>query len=116
MNWIKWQKGFAKKPKVWQTARLAGISIPEAVVAWFALWEWADDLTTDGQIGGVTESDVDTLVGIPGFAAAGQKVGWLLFDNEGVLLSDFTDHNGESTKKRVEDAKRKSDARRERGL
>ena len=107
-DWIKWTKGFARKPEVVITARLLGIDLAHAAAMWMQLWEWADDQTVDGWIANVEPGDLDSIVGHEGFAVAGSdpRVGWLRFEAGGLMLPSFERHNGKSAKKRALAAER----------
>ena len=105
-NWIKWEKGVWRKPEIWSTARLLQVTPAQAVLYWFRVWEWADDLTIDGWIAGITRADVDDIAGKIGFAAAGEDVHWLKFEDDGLFLANFDRHNGKSAKRRAVNAER----------
>ena len=79
---------------------------------WMEFWSWADDQTVNGSIRGVGADDVDAIVGQVGFARTGVDVGWLIFDDRGLLIPNFTRHNGMSAKRRLLDAERQQ-ARRD---
>jgi hypothetical protein len=51
------------------------------------------------------------LIGWPGFAAAMSTVGWLEEDAESLVLPEFDTHNGQSAKRRAQDADRKREVR-----
>ena len=110
-DWIKWTKGLTRKPEILTTARLLKVDSYVAAVLWMLAWEWADEQTTDGWIPNVEPADVDNIVGRPGFAAAAGKVGWLAFQDGGLLLPTFERHNGQSAKRRALEAERKRKAR-----
>ena len=111
-DWIQWEKGLYKKPEILQTARMMSMTVAHACLTWMRFWEWADENTTDGNILGITVEDVDTMLGLPGFAECGMRVGWLAFDQSlGLKIINFIRHNGEPAKKRALDALRKRTAR-----
>src|SRR5690606_741911 len=72
-----------------------------------------DAHSVDGTLKGYTPELLDHVIGWEGFSRAMEAVGWLVFDGEETLsLPEFTEHNGQSAKRRAEDQKRKRDARR----
>lgn len=108
-EWLKWTKGFAKKPEV---LRLAGIfKRPRREVAGILMefFEWADDNglfvegTEDVRVGlsGKEFTVLDDVVGVSGFARAMIEVGWLscvpLAEGHSpdgwIVLPNFARHN-----------------------
>lgn len=110
-DWIKWECGLHRKIEVLTTARALGIEPVHAAGLWMLLWEWADAQTQGGDLPGISAEQVDGLVGYAGFAEVGARVGWLEFDDDGLILPNFLRHNGQSAKKRAIDAYRKRAAR-----
>jgi hypothetical protein len=56
---------------------------------------------------------MDHVIGWPGFSQAMIAVGWMRFDGLEILdMPEFSEHNGQSAKRRAEDQKRKRDGRR----
>jgi len=49
-------------------------------------WEWADSVTTDGNLTEVTPFYVDELVAWPGFSVALDDVDWLRSKDRGVSI------------------------------
>jgi hypothetical protein len=104
MNWIKWTKGFANKPKVLRLAHLWKCSPCEAAACCMIIWEWADDISVDGHVDAPVDACVDLL-----FHATGKKdafagfeaVGWLTKTEQGICFPDFDVHNGKSAKLRA---------------
>lgn len=77
-------------------------------------WRLFDKLTSDGILRGYTADWLDGQVGIPGFAANLQHVGWLIVEPQAIIAPKFTTYMGESAKKRLQDAKRKREQRKSR--
>lgn len=75
------------------------------------LWGWASSRTQDGWIPFVTPEKVDQIVQRSGFAAATAKVGWLSFHDDGITIPNFSRWMSESSKKRLDDARRKRASR-----
>lgn len=112
-NWIKWVKGLTKRREVIVLARKLNVSCREAACACMEMWEWADDETEDGHIKGATAADIDLQFGIPGFAVAleSPEVGWLRVNSQGLTFPRWDRHNGESAKRRANDAAKKRQQR-----
>lgn len=59
------------------------------------VWGAANEHTEDGVFTNADLSDIDDMVGIPGFAAAMVEVGWAEFDSDNVTVSlpNFNEYN-----------------------
>ncbi len=59
------------------------------------IWGAANEHTRDGEFANADLSDIDDMVGIPGFGAAMESVGWLLYDAEqnSITLPNFSEYN-----------------------
>lgn len=117
-EWIAIERGLYTKPEVVRIASAIGASIGRsprghitdtycAIGALHRVWSIADEQTDDGILAGYTLKYLDILIGIPGFAAAMVKVGWLVETPEALIVPRFTDHMGQSGKKRLRDSKSK---------
>jgi hypothetical protein len=125
-DWIKIEHWTQDKPEVFQMADLLNID-PDAVLGkLIRVWVWADQQTTNGNAGvtldalqdrciNVTRSLLDRLAGVPGFASAMEKVGWLKSDEAGLWFANFDRHNGETAKTRALTAKRVQKHRAKKG-
>lgn len=117
-DWIKWTKGFAKKPEVLRMAGILGLSRKEVAGSLMELWEWCDDnVTLQAQQNGndnsafVTLGDnattlIDGIVGHLGFADAMTAVGWLKSRHGSLEFPNFGRHNLQPAKQRALAAKR----------
>lgn len=121
-DWIKWVKGLTRKPEVFAIAAALGLGRREVASALMEVWEWADDCVTklsrserdagaaadDGVV--TVKADaravVDALVGVPGFAAAMESVGWLRVIPDAIEFPKFSRHNGKNAKERALAAER----------
>ena len=111
--WIKWAKGLTRKPEVLAISAAVGRNRREVAALLMEIWEWADDVTTDGNADCVTKAFLDELIGVTGFASAMQSAGWLTETDHGIAFPNFLVHNGEPSKKRAQTARRTSgDAKR----
>lgn len=59
------------------------------------VWGAANEHTTNGTFSNADLSDIDDMVGIPGFGGAMQSVGWLIHDEDActVTLPNFNEYN-----------------------
>jgi len=112
-HWIEWEKGLVRKPEVLRIARLMGCTPQHAAACCMMVWEWAEDVTENGIIPGITAADVSFAAGVDGIAEAMITAGWLLETDDSVVLPNWERHNGEPAKRRAVDAMRKRAKRRE---
>jgi len=99
-------------PQNVQADALANCARVRIVGGLWRIWCLADEHSEDGTLPHYTPEVIDMEVGVPGFAAAMESVGWLVVTPEGVSLPRFTDRNGQSAKRRIKDAERKRVARK----
>jgi hypothetical protein len=112
-DWIEWEKGLVRKPEVMRLARLLGSTPQHAAGCCMMVWEWAEEVTENGIIPGITAADVSFAAGVEGIGEALMEVGWLLETDDAVVLPNWERHNGEPAKRRALDAIRKRVRRRE---
>ena len=106
-EWIKMRLELHDSTKVRKIARLTGIDMFGVVGRLHRVWGWVDQISEDGDCIEGERADIDEMTGCDGFAAAMMQVGWLQ-EVEGTLrFGNFAEHNGQTSKRRVEDAKRK---------
>jgi hypothetical protein len=110
-DWIKMRSNLWDDPRV--SALCDATNQPEAMVigALYWLWSAADQHTEDGIMPGLSLRQIDRKTGVPGFAQALCNIGWMADHPEGVRICNFTEHNGESAKKRCQTAKRVAKSR-----
>lgn len=113
-HWIKVEKITPDKPEMAILAEKLGISIPEAFLAFFRLYCWADSMTKDGNVAFLSLKNGDKCRSLfpqyPGLleALASKEIGWIKEnENGGFTFSNWERHNGESAKKRLIKAERK---------
>jgi len=99
-DWIKMRTDLREDPAVFRLADALGIDEFQVVGSLFCFWSWADRHAVDGRVDGATSRLVDKVSGRIGFADALVAVGWLAFDDKGLLIPNFERHNGESAKER----------------
>lgn len=112
-DWIKVEKSTPGKPVIRHVARSCGCSLGDAFLAWFRLWSYFDETTADGFVPHFTTEDADEEARLPGIgeALSGE---WLFFDPTGCTVHKWSDHNGESAKKRAQAMVRQRRSRAER--
>lgn len=91
---------------MWAIAEMLSIDVDAVFGKAFRVWCWFDQHTEDGNARGVTFSLFDRLVGLTGFAASMEKVGWLIKTEGGISLPNFDRHNGQTAKNRANTAVR----------
>jgi hypothetical protein len=118
MSWIQWTKGLATRPEVLRMADLLKLDNRIVAVLCMTWWEWCDEQGTfvtppsrDCHAPGVTPSHVDRHVGVRGFAAAMQSVGWMRHDQRApnggdLVMPRLGLHVGKSAKEREKAAER----------
>jgi hypothetical protein len=129
-DWIKMRTNLWDHPKV---AKLASAICPQnvreksdarpqnvqrmsnrafVIGALFRTWSLADAYTADGILDGYDAEMLDELVGYNGWSENLQHIGWLIVEPQRLIVPGFTEHNGESSKRRAEDAARKKRVRK----
>ena len=112
-DWIKMRIDLQTHPKVVRILSATKADKFRAIGGLHAVWSVFDTHSTDGTLHGYTPETLDHIIGWDGLSRALVAVGWLAFDGEETLtLPEFTEHNGQSGKRRAEDQKRKRDGRR----
>ena len=114
-KWIKIETHTPDKAEIRHIARLCGCTKAEAFLAFFRVFVWLDEETDDGHVAFFTPEDADEIADLPGFGAALQEVGWILFGPTGAVVSNWDRHNGQSAKRRCLDAERKRAVRNRSG-
>jgi hypothetical protein len=105
-DWIKMRGNLWDDPRV---AKLCDLTDqPEAMVigALYWLWAMANQHTADGLLPGLTRRQLDRKTSLPGFGDAMVSIGWLEDGEDGLTICRFEDHNGTTTKKRIQTAAR----------
>lgn len=107
MAWVKIDTTLPRKPVVLRVMRSTGCKDRNRVVgALVQLLCWADGMTGNGELPGLTPEDIDLEIGFDGLGQALIDAGWLELFEEGLRFRDWDTHNGESAKKRALDARR----------
>jgi hypothetical protein len=112
-EWIKMRIDLQSHPKIVRILSATGTDKFRVVGGLHAVWGVFDIHSEDGILRGYTPELLDHVIGWPGLARAMEAVGWLLYDGlETLSLPEFSEHNGQSAKRRAEDQKRKREGRK----
>lgn len=122
-DWIKMRTDLQTHPKVVRiVSALNADKCPQSVQilsdkfrvigALHAVWSLFDAHSVDGILEGYTPEVLDSAIGFPGFTLALASVGWVSVDTQALVLPRFEDHNGQSAKRRAQDADRKQAVRK----
>jgi hypothetical protein len=105
-DWIKIQHALPDKPEVVQMAAELGIDQDAVTGKLVRLWIWADQQSVNGNGLSVTETFLDRVTFVTGFAQALRSVGWLDGEDGALSLPNFERHNGTTAKTRANGQKR----------
>lgn len=111
-DWVKMRSNLWDDPRVTKLVDLTTANEATVIGALYWLWTTADQHTQDGAMPGLTTRAIDRKTGLQGFADGLVAIGWLSENESGVCLERFDEHNGESAKRRLVDAKRKGAVRK----
>lgn len=99
-------------PKVVRIASALNADKLRTVGGLMSVWCLFDVHSSDGFLEGYNFAAVDNELRWPGFSQAMADVGWLDEDAKGLNLPRFDTHNGQSAKRRAQDAERKRNVRK----
>lgn len=111
-NWIKMNKSLPRDPRVVRISSALRADRLRTVGGLLSAWCVADEQTEDGRLDGYTPELLDELVGFHGLARAMETVGWLVIGEGFLEFPRFSENNGQSSKRRIQDAERKMSARK----
>ena len=112
-DWIKMRTSLFTHPKVVRMASALRADSLRTVGGLMSVWCLFDVHSEDGRLEGYTLDAIDEHVRWEGFAAAMKAVGWLDdSDPSGLFLPHFDSHNGQSAKRRAQEADRKREGRK----
>ena len=112
-DWIKMRVDLQSHPKVVRILSATQSDKFRVIGGLHAVWSVFDAHSENGVLKGYTPELMDHIIGWDGFSRALESVGWLSFDgNDSLQIPEFTEHNGQSAKRRAEDQKRKRDDRK----
>ncbi len=110
-DWIKMRVDLPTHPKVVRIASACEADRLRVIGGLLSVWGLFDAHSVDGKLEGYTPKVMDETIGFPGFSEAMTAVGWLEFDGFSLWMPQFDEHNGQSAKKRAQDADRKRNDR-----
>ena len=111
-DWIKMRAELHTHPKIVRMSSALKADRLRVVGGLHSAWCLFDVHSTDGFLHGYTPETLDDLIGFPGFARAMIAVGWLEEEGENLVMPRFDVHNGQSAKRRAQDADRKKKSRK----
>jgi len=110
-DWIKMRKTLPTDPRIVRIMSALKADRFRTLGGVLSAWCLFDDQTEDGQLDGYTPEVFDEVVGFPGLARAMAAVGWLEIGPDYLKAPRFFEHNGQSAKRRAQEAVRKMSAR-----
>lgn len=105
-DWIKMRSNLWDDPRIGRIVDETNSKEATIIGALYWLWASADQHTETGVMPGLSLKGIDRKTGVKGFAQALCDIGWLEDRPEGVIITNFEEHNGASAKKRTQTAKR----------
>ncbi|EPC6068881.1 DnaT-like ssDNA-binding domain-containing protein [Enterobacter hormaechei] len=111
-DWIKMRADLHTHPKVVRMASALKADRLRIVGGLHSAWCLFDVHSVDGFLDGYSAETLDDLIGFPGFSRAMMAVGWLEENGESLVMPRFEAHNGQSAKRRAQDADRKRNVRK----
>ncbi|MFE0769916.1 DNA replication domain protein [Serratia bockelmannii] len=106
-DWIKMRSDLHTHPKIVRMASALKADRLRIVGGLHSAWCLFDVHSVDGLLDGYSPETLDEMIGFPGFSRAMMAVGWLEVDGENLVMPRFDEHNGQSAKRRAQDAARK---------
>jgi hypothetical protein len=111
-DWIKMRADLFTHPKVIRISSALKADTLRTVGGLMSAWCLFDAHSVDGILEGYRPETLDDHLRWPGFASAMMAVRWLSDDGESLVLPEFDTHNGQSAKRRAQDADRKQAVRK----
>ncbi|MGA6624783.1 DNA replication domain protein [Klebsiella sp. K792] len=111
-DWIKMRADLHTHPKVVRMASALKADRLRIVGGLHSAWCLFDVHSEDGLLEGYSAETLDDLIGFPGFSRAMMAVGWLEENGGSLVMPRFEAHNGQSAKRRAQDADRKRNVRK----
>ena len=99
-------------PKVVRMSSALKADTLRTVGGLMSVWCLFDVHSVDGKLDGYTFGTIDDHLRWEGFSSAMGAVGWLEQVSDGLVLPRFDTHNGQSAKRRANDADRKREVRK----
>ena len=106
-DWIKMRADLSTHPKVVRMMSALKADRLRIIGGLHAVWCLFDMHSEDGILEGYTVEALDDLIGFPGFSSSLESIGWLESSGDHLALPRFEEHNGQSAKRRAQEAERK---------
>lgn len=100
-TWIKMRHELLDAPEIRRIGRATGLDRDQVYGKLYRLWTWFDRHSTGGIMAAADFDDVDEQVGLCGFGASLESVGWLVKTDVGIEIPHWDRHNSESAKERA---------------
>lgn len=110
-DWIKMRKSLPSDPRLVRIMSALKADRFRTLGGIMSAWCLLDDHTEDGRLDGYTPDVFDSFIGFPGLCQAMIDVGWIRETPQGIEAVNFTEHNGQTAKRRAQDSVRKMSAR-----
>lgn len=111
-DWIKMRTNLRTHPKVVRMASALKADRLRVIGGLHAVWCLFDAHSTDGRLDGYSAETLDEDIAWPGFSVAMIAVEWLADDGGALSTPRFDEHNGQSAKRRCQEAERKRNERK----
>jgi hypothetical protein len=110
-DWIKMRRSLLTDPRVVRISSALNADRFRTIGGLFSAWCLFDEQTSDGTLCGYTPEVFDEIVGVKGLSRAMELVGWLEINGDSLKATAFSEHNGQSAKRRAQESVRKMSAR-----
>ena len=110
-DWIKMRRSLLTDPRVVRIMSALQADRFRTIGGLFSAWCLIDEQTEDGRLSNYTPEIFDEFVGLRGLCRAMIDVGWIAESSQGLEAVHFTEHNGQTAKRRAQDSVRKMSAR-----
>jgi hypothetical protein len=110
-DWIKMRRSLLTDPRVVRISSALNADRFRTIGGLFSAWCLFDEQTSDGTLSGYTPEVFDEIVGVKGLSRAMELVGWLEINGDCLKAIAFSEHNGQSAKRRAQESVRKMSAR-----
>jgi len=111
-SWIPIRRNLYDSPKTFLVARQLKVDRFTVVGMVVYVWSWVGEHSIDGHIPDLDVDGLDEIVGIDGIGDAMLRAGWLQISGGDLLFPEWDQWNGQCTKKRLLDARRKQRKRK----
>lgn len=112
-DWIKMRIDLQSHPKIVRILSATESDKFRVIGGLHAVWSIFDTHSEDGVLKGYSTKALDHVIGWDGFSKQLVEVGWLHELTESLVMPGFSEHNGQSAKRRAEDQKRKRESRKD---